>query len=161
MLTYIFLPQYNSSLYRPFLTGSFLSVKSFIDPFFLFCDDLSWPVISFQWWPLLTRAFLSVTVTSFTDSFFPFSDVLHYQFFPISDELNWPKLFFQWWPLLTHFFLSVMTLVQWPFFVSVTTFTDVVAFFVGSNTLLPGLESFCIYAAVAIFAIFALQVFGV
>jgi Niemann-Pick C1 protein len=40
----------------------------------------------------------------------------------------------------------------------VTTFTDVIAFFVGSNTLLPGLESFCIYAAVAIFAIFALQV---
>jgi hypothetical protein len=33
----------------------------------------------------------------------------------------------------------------------------VIAFFVGSNTLLPGLESFCIYAAVAIFAIFALQ----
>jgi Niemann-Pick C1 protein len=50
---------------------------------------------------------------------------------------------------LTHFFLSV------------TTFTDVIAFFVGSNTLLPGLESFCIYAAVAIFAIFALQVSGV
>ena len=42
--------------------------------------------------------------------------------------------------------------------ISVTTFTDVIAFFVGSNTLLPGLESFCIYAAVAIFAIFALQV---
>jgi Niemann-Pick C1 protein len=40
----------------------------------------------------------------------------------------------------------------------VTTFTDVIAFFVGSNTLLPGLESFCIYAAVAIFAIYALQV---
>jgi len=42
--------------------------------------------------------------------------------------------------------------------VSVTTFTDVIAFFVGSNTVLPGLESFCIYAAVAIFSIYALQV---
>ena len=42
--------------------------------------------------------------------------------------------------------------------VSVTTFTDVIAFFVGSNTVLPGLQSFCIYAAVAIFAIYALQV---
>jgi len=42
--------------------------------------------------------------------------------------------------------------------VSVTTFTDVIAFFIGSNTVLPGLQSFCIYAAVAIFAIYALQV---
>jgi len=42
--------------------------------------------------------------------------------------------------------------------VSVTTFTDVIAFFVGSNTVLPGLESFCIYAAMAIFSIYALQV---
>jgi hypothetical protein len=42
--------------------------------------------------------------------------------------------------------------------VSVTTFTDVIAFFVGSNTLLPGLQSFCVYAAVAIFSIYALQV---
>ena len=42
--------------------------------------------------------------------------------------------------------------------VSVTTFTDVIAFFIGSNTVLPGLQSFCIYAAVAIFAIYALQI---
>jgi len=42
--------------------------------------------------------------------------------------------------------------------VSVTTFTDVIAFFVGANTVLPGLQSFCVYAAVAIFAIYALQV---
>eukprot|EP00092_Neocalanus_flemingeri_P006866 GFUD01007412.1.p1 GENE.GFUD01007412.1~~GFUD01007412.1.p1 ORF type:complete len:1065 (+),score=241.14 GFUD01007412.1:250-3444(+) len=42
--------------------------------------------------------------------------------------------------------------------VSVTTFTDVIAFFVGANTLLPGLQSFCVYAAVAIFCIYALQV---
>jgi Niemann-Pick C1 protein len=42
--------------------------------------------------------------------------------------------------------------------VSVTTFTDVIAFFVGSNTQLPGLESFCIYAAVSIFVIYCLQV---
>ena len=42
--------------------------------------------------------------------------------------------------------------------VSVTTFTDVIAFFVGSNTLLPGLQSFCVYAAVSIFTIYALQV---
>jgi len=42
--------------------------------------------------------------------------------------------------------------------VSVTTFTDVIAFFVGSNTVLPGLQSFCVYAAVAIFSIYALQV---
>jgi Niemann-Pick C1 protein len=34
----------------------------------------------------------------------------------------------------------------------------VIAFFVGSNTILPGLESFCIYAAVAIFAIYVMQV---
>ncbi len=33
-----------------------------------------------------------------------------------------------------------------------------IAFFVGSNTILPGLESFCIYAAVAIFAIYVMQV---
>ena len=42
--------------------------------------------------------------------------------------------------------------------VSVTTFTDVIAFFVGTNTLLPGLQSFCVYAAVSIFTIYALQV---
>jgi Niemann-Pick C1 protein len=36
--------------------------------------------------------------------------------------------------------------------------SDVIAFFVGSNTVLPGLESFCIYAAVAIFAIYVMQV---
>jgi len=42
--------------------------------------------------------------------------------------------------------------------VSVTTFTDVIAFFVGSNTLLPVLQSFCVYAAVSIFTIYALQV---
>merc|ERR1719397_420193 len=42
--------------------------------------------------------------------------------------------------------------------VSVTTFTDVIAFFIGSNTVLPGLQSFCIYAAVAIFAIYVLQI---
>ena len=42
--------------------------------------------------------------------------------------------------------------------VSVTTFTDVIAFFIGSNTVLPGLQSFCIYAAVAIFCIYALQI---
>ena len=42
--------------------------------------------------------------------------------------------------------------------VSITTFTDVIAFFIGSNTVLPGLQSFCIYAAVAIFAIYALQI---
>merc|ERR1719336_2068374 len=42
--------------------------------------------------------------------------------------------------------------------VSVTTFTDVIAFLVGSNTLLPGLQSFCVYAAVSIFTIYALQV---
>ena len=39
-----------------------------------------------------------------------------------------------------------------------TTFTDVIAFFVGTNTLLPGLQSFCVYAAVSIFTIYALQV---
>ena len=42
--------------------------------------------------------------------------------------------------------------------VSVTTFTDVIAFFVGTNTLLPGLQSFCVYAAVSIFTIYVLQV---
>ena len=42
--------------------------------------------------------------------------------------------------------------------VSVTTFTDVIAFFVGTNTLLPGLQSFCVYAAVSIFTIYAMQV---
>ena len=42
--------------------------------------------------------------------------------------------------------------------VSVTTFTDVIAFFVGTNTLLPGLQSFCVYAAVSIFTIYALQI---
>jgi len=42
--------------------------------------------------------------------------------------------------------------------VSVTTFTDVIAFLVGSYTVLPCLQSFCIYAAVSIFAIYALQV---
>ena len=42
--------------------------------------------------------------------------------------------------------------------VSITTFTDVIAFFIGSNTVLPGLQSFCIYAAVAIFCIYALQI---
>ena len=42
--------------------------------------------------------------------------------------------------------------------VSVTTFTDVIAFFVGSNTLLPVLQSFCVYAAVSIFTIYLLQI---
>ena len=42
--------------------------------------------------------------------------------------------------------------------VTVTTFTDVIAFLVGSNTLLPVLQSFCVYAAISIFTIYALQV---
>ena len=42
--------------------------------------------------------------------------------------------------------------------VSITTFTDVIAFFIGSNTVLPGLQSFCVYAAVTIFSIYLMQV---
>ncbi len=107
---------FRNSLIDPFFSFnnvlSFLSATAFIDPFFPFRDYLSFPVVSFQWWPLLTHAFLSVTVTSFTDSFFPFSEFLHL-----------PVLSYQWWTSLTQAFLSVTTFID-PFFLSVTTFID-------------------------------------
>ena len=58
------------------------------------------------------------------------------------------KLFFRFGQTMKHAGVAV----------SVTTFTDVIAFFVGSNTLLPVLQSFCVYAAVSIFTIYLLQI---
>ncbi|XP_043281988.1 NPC intracellular cholesterol transporter 1-like [Venturia canescens] len=40
----------------------------------------------------------------------------------------------------------------------VTSFTDVVAFIIGASTILPSLQSFCIYAAVGVMMTFLLQV---
>ncbi len=79
---------------------------------FSFSDVLYWPILSFQWWPLWIRSFLSLTVTSFIDSFFSFSDVLHL-----------PVLSYQWWTSLTQAFLSMTTFID-PFFLSVMTFID-------------------------------------
>ncbi|GFO48108.1 patched domain-containing protein 3 [Plakobranchus ocellatus] len=41
--------------------------------------------------------------------------------------------------------------------ITVTSFTDFVAFMVGATTIIPALRSFCIYAAVGILALYALQ----
>ncbi|KAF7285020.1 hypothetical protein GWI33_012334 [Rhynchophorus ferrugineus] len=38
--------------------------------------------------------------------------------------------------------------------ITITSFTDVIAFIIGSSTILPCLESFCIYAAVGVFMTF-------
>lgn len=45
--------------------------------------------------------------------------------------------------------------------ITITSFTDVIAFIIGSSTILPCLESFCIYAAVGVFMtfVFALTFF--
>ncbi|XP_048511966.1 NPC intracellular cholesterol transporter 1-like isoform X2 [Athalia rosae] len=40
----------------------------------------------------------------------------------------------------------------------ITSLTDVVAFVIGASTILPSLQSFCIYAAVGVFVTFLLQV---
>ncbi|XP_034936281.1 NPC intracellular cholesterol transporter 1-like [Chelonus insularis] len=42
--------------------------------------------------------------------------------------------------------------------ISITSLTDVIAFIIGASTILPSLESFCIYAAVGVFVTFLLQV---
>nr|XP_012232571.1 PREDICTED: Niemann-Pick C1 protein-like [Linepithema humile]XP_012232572.1 PREDICTED: Niemann-Pick C1 protein-like [Linepithema humile] len=42
--------------------------------------------------------------------------------------------------------------------ITVTSFTDVVAFIIGASTILPSLQSFCIYAAVGVFVTFLLQI---
>ncbi|XP_057324221.1 NPC1-like intracellular cholesterol transporter 1 [Microplitis mediator] len=42
--------------------------------------------------------------------------------------------------------------------ISITSLTDVVAFIIGASTILPSLESFCIYAAVGVLVTFLLQV---
>lgn len=42
--------------------------------------------------------------------------------------------------------------------ISVTSFTDVVAFIIGASTILPSLQSFCIYAAVGVFVTYLLQI---
>ncbi|XP_012277328.1 Niemann-Pick C1 protein isoform X2 [Orussus abietinus] len=41
--------------------------------------------------------------------------------------------------------------------ISITSLTDVVAFIIGASTILPSLESFCIYAAMGVFVTFLLQ----
>ncbi|XP_011872409.1 PREDICTED: Niemann-Pick C1 protein-like [Vollenhovia emeryi] len=42
--------------------------------------------------------------------------------------------------------------------ITITSLTDVVAFIIGASTILPSLQSFCIYAAVGVFVTFLLQV---
>ncbi|XP_020280912.1 Niemann-Pick type protein homolog 1B-like isoform X2 [Pseudomyrmex gracilis] len=42
--------------------------------------------------------------------------------------------------------------------ICITSLTDVVAFVIGSSTILPSLESFCIYAAVGVLVTFLLQI---
>lgn len=44
--------------------------------------------------------------------------------------------------------------------ITITSFTDFVAFLIGSTTALPALSSFCVYAAVGILCVFGLQVRG-
>ncbi|CAL1684179.1 unnamed protein product [Lasius platythorax] len=42
--------------------------------------------------------------------------------------------------------------------ITVTSFTDIMAFIIGATTILPSLRSFCIYAAVGIFVTYLLQI---
>ncbi|XP_031837456.2 patched domain-containing protein 3 [Nomia melanderi] len=42
--------------------------------------------------------------------------------------------------------------------ITITSLTDVVAFIIGASTILPSLQSFCIYAAVGVFLTFLLQI---
>ncbi|KZC04135.1 PREDICTED: patched domain-containing protein 3-like [Dufourea novaeangliae] len=42
--------------------------------------------------------------------------------------------------------------------ISITSLTDVVAFIIGASTILPSLQSFCIYAAVGVLLTFLLQI---
>ncbi|XP_011688290.1 PREDICTED: Niemann-Pick C1 protein-like isoform X2 [Wasmannia auropunctata] len=42
--------------------------------------------------------------------------------------------------------------------ISITSLTDVVAFVIGASTILPSLQSFCIYAAMGVFVTFLLQI---
>lgn len=42
--------------------------------------------------------------------------------------------------------------------ITITSFTDVIAFIIGSSTILPSLESFCIYAAFGVFMTFVFAV---
>ncbi|KAL6264423.1 hypothetical protein P5V15_004532 [Pogonomyrmex californicus] len=42
--------------------------------------------------------------------------------------------------------------------ISLTSLTDVVAFIIGASTILPSLQSFCIYAAMGVFVTFLLQI---
>ncbi|KAI4503226.1 hypothetical protein M0802_001448 [Mischocyttarus mexicanus] len=42
--------------------------------------------------------------------------------------------------------------------ICITSFTDVVAFIIGASTILPSLQSFCIYAAVGVLVTFLLQI---
>lgn len=41
--------------------------------------------------------------------------------------------------------------------ITVTSLTDIAAFGVGASTIMPGLQSFCIYAAIGIIAVFIFQ----
>jgi Niemann-Pick C1 protein len=42
--------------------------------------------------------------------------------------------------------------------ITITSLTDVLAFAIGGTTVLPALQSFCLYAAVGIVAIYWFQV---
>ncbi|EFN85001.1 Niemann-Pick C1 protein [Harpegnathos saltator] len=42
--------------------------------------------------------------------------------------------------------------------ITVTSFTDVMAFMIGASTVLPSLQSFCIYAAIGVFVTYLMQV---
>ncbi|XP_046852386.1 LOW QUALITY PROTEIN: patched domain-containing protein 3-like [Xenia sp. Carnegie-2017] len=42
--------------------------------------------------------------------------------------------------------------------ITITTFTDLIAFLIGATTIIPGLRSFCFYAAVGIFCDYVLQI---
>ena len=41
--------------------------------------------------------------------------------------------------------------------ITITSFTDIIAFGIGGSTVLPALRSFCLYASVGIVAVYAFQ----
>lgn len=83
----------------------------------------------------------------------------------IRNESNWCHLFlsaatvdpptpFQlWWFRWVYFLWAGVS-------ITVTSITDFVAFMISATTALPALESFCVYSAFGVLALYVLQVIG-